>query len=298
VIADDLAHGVILDDDLASGRPRCDLDGDGHSNLMAYYEPHDHDPEAPLRHNPQHEDWNSKATLTSPGTPVEYVQGSHEDWVLLAMADFDGNQTCDAFWERDGEVAFTYTPPGTGLRAPFIPGDGPTHSGPGPDWRLVGSGFFDGDQRADLLWWKAAPPQTLRVWLTTGPNTHESHDVPVAPPDTLDPLAVVDLTGDGSAGIVWRDATGHLIHRAMQGLTMQVATPLVREMGDVVGAFWTLAAVGDFNGDGSEDLIWQGPRGVVAVWFMRGTTRLAESLLSPERLTLLDDQAGVVRGPR
>jgi hypothetical protein len=298
VIADALGHGVIRDDDVtAHRRPRCDLDGDGSSNLMAYYEPH-HELLPPDRHNPQHEDWGCSVTLCEPGALVEYTQGAPTDWVLLAMADFDDNRTCDLFWERDGEVRFTYTAPGAPLKAPDPDsGDGPTYSSPGPGWRLVGSGNFDADPRADLLWWKASPPHALRVWLTTAPHGQVEREIPVAGADTLDPLAVVDLNGDGSVGIVWRDAAGGLVHWALQDLVVHEVSPLAAGTGDVVGPGWTLAAVGDFNGDGPEDLVWQGPRGRVAVWFMRGTTRLAESPLSPE-LLMLEDQQGVVRGPR
>jgi FG-GAP repeat len=34
---------------------------------------------------------------------------------------------------------------------------------------------------------------------------------------------------------------------------------------------WTLAAVGDFNGDGKSDLLWRDTSGNTAVWYMNGT---------------------------
>jgi FG-GAP repeat len=37
-------------------------------------------------------------------------------------------------------------------------------------------------------------------------------------------------------------------------------------------ATWTLAAVGDFNGDGNSDLLWRDTAGDTAIWFMNGTT--------------------------
>ena len=34
---------------------------------------------------------------------------------------------------------------------------------------------------------------------------------------------------------------------------------------------WTIAETGDFNGDGKTDILWRGPTGDVAIWFMNGT---------------------------
>jgi hypothetical protein len=37
-----------------------------------------------------------------------------------------------------------------------------------------------------------------------------------------------------------------------------------------VGSQWHVADVGDYNGDGMDDILWRHDNGVVAVWTMNG----------------------------
>jgi hypothetical protein len=40
----------------------------------------------------------------------------------------------------------------------------------------------------------------------------------------------------------------------------------------VVGSDWQIKGVGDFNGDGNADILWQHTSGAVALWLMNGIT--------------------------
>jgi hypothetical protein len=44
-----------------------------------------------------------------------------------------------------------------------------------------------------------------------------------------------------------------------------------------VATIWTIAATGDFNGDGKSDLLWRDSSGNTAIWLMNGTTILPGS---------------------
>jgi hypothetical protein len=47
---------------------------------------------------------------------------------------------------------------------------------------------------------------------------------------------------------------------------------------------WHIRGVGDVNGDGHSDLLWQNDTsGALAVWLMNGTTVLSTSFLSTAR---------------
>ena len=64
---------------------------------------------------------------------------------------------------------------------------------------------------------------------------------------------------------------------------------------DVVSA-WHVVGVGDFNGDGHADLLWQGPTGSVVVWFNNGSTpatgRYVYSGASAWRIVAVADMNG------
>jgi FG-GAP-like repeat len=44
-----------------------------------------------------------------------------------------------------------------------------------------------------------------------------------------------------------------------------------------VSGSWSIVGTGDFNGDGSSDILWQDTSGNVAIWEMNGTTILNQA---------------------
>jgi hypothetical protein len=83
-----------------------------------------------------------------------------------------------------------------------------------------------------------------------------------------------DINGDGATDLLWQHTDGRLSAWLMNGTTLQAgvqfgpaALPDVR---------WRIAATGDFDGDGSRDVIFQhDTSGSIAAWLMSGTTLLA-----------------------
>jgi hypothetical protein len=91
-------------------------------------------------------------------------------------------------------------------------------------------------------------------------NFHRKRDAtaPAAPPRT---------TRIGKADILWRDTAGNLALWLMNGLTI-IGTS---NLGNVTTA-WTIAGVGDFNGDSKSDILWRHTSGDLAMWRMNGGT--------------------------
>jgi hypothetical protein len=46
------------------------------------------------------------------------------------------------------------------------------------------------------------------------------------------------------------------------------------------GIGWQVASVGDFNGDGRSDILWQNSSGAVAIWELNGTSIIGGGSLS------------------
>lgn len=92
-----------------------------------------------------------------------------------------------------------------------------------------------------------------------------------------------DIGGDGHADLVWQHATeGWLSIWHMNGNLRigDAGTNPAR-----VPTVWRLAGMGDLNGDGHLDIIWQHrTEGWLSVWFMNGGTKLGDAVLSRPRV--------------
>ena len=82
-------------------------------------------------------------------------------------------------------------------------------------------------------------------------------------------LASTDFTGDRKTDIVLDNGVGSRLLYTMNGMTVLTSAPLP---GAAPG--WVLAGIGDFNGDGKADLLWQNTADPMQFWIylMNGTT--------------------------
>lgn len=95
----------------------------------------------------------------------------------------------------------------------------------------------------------------------------------------IDPAAHGDFNGDGLADILFQDNNGSLAVWFMDQTKLQAGRFLnpIR-VGDKK---WRVAGLGDFNQDGSEDILFQHDRGTLSVWFMNGVERSSVTFLDP-----------------
>jgi hypothetical protein len=92
-----------------------------------------------------------------------------------------------------------------------------------------------------------------------------------------------DFNADGKTDLVWQHKTdGRVVLWYMDGTTRtQVVVPSMSQIADPQ---WKIAGVGDFNGDGSPDIVWQhGVDGALATWLMNGSTVLSTQSFVPDR---------------
>jgi hypothetical protein len=138
-----------------------------------------------------------------------------------------------------------------------------------PDWHVFAVGDFDGDGISDVLLGNRATGSIV-VWLMNANGTRRAvGEVAVLDLGIWQFQGVGDFNGDMRTDIVWRNlSNGDVYVWMMDGLSIDP---------DGSGAVgnaplaWTIAGIGDFNGDGCSDLLWRnGDTGENAMWFMKG----------------------------
>src|SRR5207237_750719 len=119
------------------------------------------------------------------------------------------------------------------------------------------AGDFDGDGRADLLWYA---PGKARLWRGSGTGFGN-----VAIPNVYGRYAPVvgDFNGDHRADVLWYAAGAGADSLWRGGHDGFAGGPAVTVGGDY------LPTVGDYNGDGKADVFWLNGTGNSHTWFGR-----------------------------
>ena len=146
----------------------------------------------------------------------------------------------------------------------------------GKDWAVAGVGDFNGDGKSDIVFQNTASSDgAVYIWAMNGttianPNAGYGGN---AGKDWI-VKGVGDFNGDGKSDIVFQNtasADGSVYIWEMNGAT--IANPGAGYVGDA-GKDWVVKGVGDFNGDGVSDIVFQNmsANGAVYIWEMNGTT--------------------------
>ena len=154
---------------------------------------------------------------------------------------------------------------------------------PDNQWKIVGSGDFNGDGKPDLVW-QHLTDGFLAVWLMNGTTRT---DVQFLNPNRFsDPAwrvrAVADFNNDGHPDLVIQHTTmGWVGVWYMNGLNLvdgRLFSPGATEPA------WEIVGAPDLNNDGSPDLVFQHTDGSLAAWFMQNAVRTDVQFLSPNRV--------------
>ncbi len=111
-----------------------------------------------------------------------------------------------------------------------------------------------------------------RLVVTNSAGTNYGLDVTFIPRVAV--IVKGDFNSDGSADILWRQATTGQVYLWLMNGTTSFEQGAVRTVDPV----WAIKGTGDFNGDGTADVLWRHAlTGQVYLWLMNGATSIAEA---------------------
>lgn len=150
-----------------------------------------------------------------------------------------------------------------------------------PRCRTSAKGDFNADGRPDLIWRHGATNRHM-LWTMQGSALTQSRWLVPDPAAGWQVVGADDFDRDGRSDLVLLEtATGAVEFWLLRdnirlGPARALAAPLTPP--------WTLAATGDFNGDGWPDLLWRNTSTQkLRVWTLTGTTKSGEIVPTPDQ---------------
>jgi hypothetical protein len=189
-------------------------------------------------------------------------------WTAFGMADFNGDGNSDALWYATsgadlGQVAIWL------LNGSHVIGYGIPTGQMGAGWQVAGTGDFNGDGDADILWHAetGSDAGAVAVWTMSGTTLVSDTISNGTIGAEWNPVAIGDFYGTGRSAILWESNTGALADWSMDGSTATTQSPAGQ-----IGTEWRVAGVGHFNGigngDPTGDIVWVDNNNDVQIWQM------------------------------
>ena len=223
-------------------------------------------------------DWDASGTNQQP----TYIPGQSNEYDAYGVATDGGVGVVTATdlrvldvigWTRSATTSSPPPPP----PPPLPPTQTPLADQPPSD--------FNGDGTSDILWQNTNGDTA--IWYMSATGGYSPVDLGVVDTSWV-PEATGDFTANGRAGILWRNANGEVGEWISNGGSSGADFTKL-DLGHV-DTSWAIQGTGDFNGDGTSDILWRNTDGDTAVWYS-----IATGGYSPVDLGVVDPSWSIQR---
>ena len=198
--------------------------------------------------------------------------GALDNWAIgniVAVGDFNGDGRDDTLWRANSGELFLAP---TGVDGTFSLMDFAGFVATVPnDWHVLGAGDFDRDGKDDILW--GNDDGRISNWLSNGDYSFKVNDANAMTSllANFPVRGIGDFNGDGSDDLVNSSTIGgvssYVLSFGLQSGAFGLEDPFT---GVGLPTQWQIAGVGDFNGDGRDDLLWRHENGTISNWLYAG----------------------------
>ena len=210
------------------------------------------------------------------------------NWKVAGIGDFDGDGKADVLWRNSGTGGnYIYFMDGSTIK----PTEGYIRTVADQSWQVAGIGDFNGDGIDDIVWRNSATGENY-IYLMDGLTILGTEGyIRKVIDQSWQVAGVGDFDHDGRADVLWRNSsTGENYIYFMDGIAIKPDEGYIRT---VVDQNWQVAGVGDFDGDGSGDILWRNAAtGENYIYPMDGKTILGDE----GYLRTVPDQSWHVKG--